>query len=336
MPIDPVLLIGGSGLVGRHTAHLLRETTPDLPLLIGGRDGAKAQDVATELGNAEGVAIDLGAADLGLGERAVSAVAIFVKDDAIVSLRFAQRRGVPHISISSGLAELGPDVAAYVHRPDIAPVVLGAEWLVGATTVPTLHFAKEFAQLDDIAIGALLDEKDTGGPAASADMQRLTETMPQSLARRDGTFYWRLGDDVKGKIRTVDGTVLDATALSPFDIIGLAAATDAPNIQLNLATGTSSTRDGGTPDTESMPTEIIIELTGRDHAGQPLKTRHAIVHPKGQMPLTGLGVAMILERLLGLDGNPPAKPGLYFPYQLLEADAYFKRLETIGGSVLTL
>ena len=67
-----------------------------------------------------------------------------------------------------------------------------------------------------------------------------------------------------------------------------------------------------------MSTEIIIELAGEDHAGRPLRTRHAVVHPEGQMPLTGLGVAMVLERLVGLDGKPPTPAGLYFPYQLLD------------------
>ena len=85
-----------------------------------------------------------------------------------------------------------------------------------------------------------------------------------------------------------------------------------------------------------MSTEIIIELSGDDHAGRPLRTRHAIVHPGGQMPLTGLGVAMILERLIGLDRNPAVRAGLYFPYQLLDPTVYFPRLKQAGGSVLKL
>lgn len=54
------------------------------------------------------------------------------------------------------------------------------------------------------------------------------------------------------------------------------------------------------------------------------------------MPLTGLGVALVLERLTGLDGNPPTPAGLYFPYQLLDPTTYFARLKQIGGSVLKL
>jgi hypothetical protein len=85
-----------------------------------------------------------------------------------------------------------------------------------------------------------------------------------------------------------------------------------------------------------MSTEIIIELAGEDLQGEPLRTRHAVVHPAGAAPLTGLSVAMVLERLLGLDGHPPTSPGLYFPYQLLDAAAYLARLEQEGGELREL
>jgi hypothetical protein len=54
------------------------------------------------------------------------------------------------------------------------------------------------------------------------------------------------------------------------------------------------------------------------------------------MPLTGLALAMTLERLIGLDGKAAVPAALYFPYPLLEPSVYFSRLETIGGSIMTL
>lgn len=332
MSQNPVLLVGGSGIVGRWASRFLREAHPDVPLLIGGRDGAKAAKAAGEIGRAEGVPLDMTADDLGLGERQVSAVAVLFTDERIAALRFAQSRRVPHVSISPGIVELAPEVATYIHNPSAAPVVLGTEWLVGATTVPTLEFAKAFRRVHDIKIGALLDEKDAFGPAANVDLERQTKTMPAALARRGGAYVWRTGDDAKGKFRAIDGTEMEATALSPHDVVGLAATTGAPNVTFNLALGVSSSRRRG----EAMSTEIVIELAGEDHDGRKLRTRHAVVHPEGQMPLTGLGVAMLLERLTGLDGQPATPAGLYFPYQLLDPSAYFTRLKAIGGQILTL
>ena len=319
-------------MIGLETARLLRAAHPDAPLLLGGRDLAKAEKAAAEIGNARGVALDLAADDLGLGEQAVSAVAVLPKDDRIAGLRFAQARGVPHLNISGGLTEIGPEVAAYMDAPNAAPVVLGAEWLVGATSVPTLEFAREFGRVDDITIGALIDEQDGGGPATAEDFERLTKTMPAALVRRDGAYVWIMGDEAKAEFRAVDGTAMEAEAFSPYDVVGLASALGAPNVRFNLAEGVSSSRRRGEP----LSTEILIELAGTDGAGGPLRTRHAVVHPGGGMPLTAVGVAMILERLTGLDGQPATPPGLYFPYQLLEFDAYFARLKQTGGTIVKL
>ena len=332
MSHHPILLIGGAGIVGRHAAHSLRAAHPGMPLLIGGRDVAKAQSFASEIGNAEGVAIDLAAEDLNLGDRPVSAVAVLFTDQRVAGLRFAQKRGVPHLSISAGVFEISLEVAAFMHKPESSAVVLGTEWLVGATTIPTLEFAKAFGRLDEIAIGAVLDEKDDFGPAANADFERQTETMPAALTVRNGAYLWRTGDEAKTRIRAADGTEMEATPLSPNDVLGLENATGAPNIRFDVALGVSSSRRRGEP----MSTEIVIELTGEDRAGSPLRTRHAVIHPQGQMPLTGLGVAMVLERLTGLDGAPATPPGLYFPYQLLDADAYLARFKEIGGEILEL
>ncbi|RYE89705.1 MAG: NAD(P)-dependent oxidoreductase, partial [Myxococcales bacterium] len=274
----PVLLIGGSGIVGRWAARYLREAHPAVPLLLGGRDLARAREAAAGLGQAEGVAVDLAREDLGLGERPVSAVAVLFTDERVAGLRFAQSRGVPYLSISPGLNEIGPEVAAYIHRPTASAVVLGTEWLVGATTIPALAFARAFGRVHAIKVGALLDEQDAFGPAAEADLERQTKTMPAALMRRDGVYVWRVGDDARASFRAVDGTAMAASALSPNDVLGLANATGAPDVQFNLALGVSSSRRRGEP----LSTEILIELTGEDHAGQPLRTRHAVVHPQGQ------------------------------------------------------
>ncbi|MBC6612871.1 NAD(P)-dependent oxidoreductase [Hymenobacter sp. BT507] len=328
----PILLVGGSGTVGRWVARLLHDAHPEVPLLLGGRDLAKAQEAAAEIPSAEGIALDLAAQDLGLGQRLVRAVVVLFTDPRLATVRFAQARGIPHLSISAGIFEMGPEVAAYMHQPQAAPVVLGTEWLVGATTVPTLTFAQAFAQVHDITIGALLDEQDVTGPAGYADFERQTTIMPAALVRRDGAFVWQAADEANATIRAVDGTEQKATTFSFYDVLGLATATGAPNVQFRLGFGVSSTRRQGEP----MSTEILIDLAGEDHAGQPLRTRHAVVHPQGQMPLTGLGVVLLLERVLGLDGQPAVPAGLYFPYQLLEPTTYLARLQQIGGRVLSL
>ncbi|MCA2371382.1 NAD(P)-dependent oxidoreductase [Agrobacterium genomosp. 3 str. CIP 111-78] len=328
----PILLMGGTGAIGRLTARALRSVYPDVPLLIGGRDLLKSRSAAGEIGRAEGVLIDKHADDLGLGDRQISAVAIFYTDERLASLRFAQSRRVPHLGISSGVYEIAPEVATYMHAPDAAAVVLGYEWLVGATTVATFTCAKPFARLHEITIGALVDEQDGGGPAVAEDFERLNRMMPAALTRRDGSYIWRSEEDAKAEFHAIDGTRTTATGFSSIDVAGLAAATGAPNVQFNIATGVSTSRRRGEP----KSTEIIIELAGEGHDGQPLYNRYAVFHPGGAAPLTALGVSMILERLIGLDGNRPTPAGLYFPFQVLDHATYLSRLHAEGGSIVPL
>lgn len=334
MPLssNAVLLIGGTGAIGRLTARALRHAYPDLSLLIGGRNLAKAHAWAEELGQAEGVAIDSRADDLGLGNHRPKAVVVFYSDDRLASLRFAHARGIPHLGISSGIFEIAPEVATYMLAPSSAAIVLGYEWLVGATTVGVMEAAKEFAKIAEIEIGALVDDQDQGGPAVAEDFERLNRLLPAAFTRRDGAFVWRSGEDAKAEFPAIDGTSMQGTGFSSIDVAGLSAATGAATVTFNLATGVTSSRRRGEP----RSTEILISLVGTDHNGQPLRTRHAVFHPDGAAHLTALGTSMILERLVGLDGNSPTPPGLYFPFQVLDHSLYLQRLRAQGGDLLAL
>ncbi|MBB3644425.1 hypothetical protein FHX14_000584 [Rhizobium sp. BK619] len=326
---NPILIIGGAGEVGRWATRFLRVQHPDVPILIGGRDEQRAVRAAAAFDGASAVVVDLTASDLGLGEQRVSAVATLFSDATGAALRWAQQKSAGHINISPSISELGLEAASFMQKPAAAPVVLGTEWLVGATSVPSLLFAQQFGRLHNIHIEAVLDEQDAFGPAANADFERQMHAGAAALMRTAGAWRWCHGDETKSKVRAIDGTALDANVFSPNDILLLANATGAPDIRFDLAIGMSSARRNGGP----VSTEIIINLSGLDHAGQPLQKRHAIVHPGGQMPLTGLGVALVLERLAGLAGEPP-RPGLYFPAQLIDHSTYFDRLGASGGEVM--
>lgn len=332
MSFAPILLMGGSGEIGRRTGEALRARYPDVPLLIGGRSKPKAQQVASALGNAEAVIIDPRADDLGLGDRRIGAVAVFYADERLSGLRYAHARGIPHLSISSGIYEIAPEVAIHMQRPGAAAMVLGYEWLVGATTIATLACAKPFARVECITIGALVDEEDQGGPAVAEDFERLATVMPSVLARSGGAFVWRKGDDTGSTFRAIDGTAIQATGFSSIDIAGLAAVTNASDVIFAIGAGVSSSRRAG----GAKSTEIIIELSGIDAEGAPLRSRHAVFHPGGAAPLTALGVSMVLERLTGLDGKRATQPGLFFPYQVIDHAAYLARLEQEGGQLITL
>lgn len=262
----------------------------------------------------------------------MGAVAVFYSDERLAGLHFALARGVPHLGISSGLYEIAPEVGAYMVAPQAAAIVLGYEWLVGATTVAAFACAQPFARVSEIKIGALVDNEDQGGPAVAEDFARLSRMMPAALTRRDGSYVWRSEDEAKASFRAIDGSRMEGEGFSSIDVVGLSAAMGAPDVQFNIATGVSSSRRRG----EAKSTEILIDLAGEGRQGRPLRTRHAVFHPGGAAPLTALGVSMILERLLGLDGGTPIRPGLYFPFQVLDHPAYLSRLQAEGGGIIAL
>lgn len=323
----PVLIIGGSGVVGAQAAAAIRRLHPNLPVTLAGRDLSRAQAVAEKLG-VQALAADLSKPDLGLGgEARFSAVIVFVKDDWSNALEYAQSRGIPHLSVSSGAFEIGIEVARYIHRPRAAPVILASQWLAGAALFPTLDYAKAYRSIETIRVGVLLDQEDMGGAAAWADFERITKAGAATLTLQEGRFAWIAGDEAKASYRSVDGVELPASAYGPLDVLSLATATDAQNIRFDLAFDVSASRRRGEP----FSTETAIAIDGVLHSGERCLTRHEIVHPRGQAPLTALGVALATERALGLAGGEKLQPGLYFPDSIIEPAYYIARMKEFGA-----
>lgn len=325
----PVLIVGGSGVVGAQGAQALRRLHPQLKLAIAGRDRARAEAVAARLGDAEAVVVDLHRADLGLpADARYSAVVVFLKDERLNTLKYALQHGLPYISTSSGSFEIAPEVSFHLRHPGRSPMLLASHWLAGAATLPALHFAAALRRVDRIGIFALLDEQDMGGPAAAADYERLTTAAAAQILDRD-QWRWVRGEDAASVGESVDGVRIEASAYSPMDVVSLAAATDAHSIRLDMALGESASRRRG----EAFSTEIALELEGEDFQGRPVRQRHELVHPQGQAPLTALGIALGVERLLGLDGAVAPSPGLYTPDLLIDPAYFLRRMREFGTQV---
>ena len=325
---SPVLLVGGSGTVGTLAARALRRLYPRLPLTLGSRHRARAEAVAESLGRADAVRVDLQRPDLGLPSNArYAAVIVFLRDDTLNTLRFAQDRGIPYLSLSTGSFEMAPEVARHIQRPSASAMLLQSHWLAGAASVPALHFAREFARVDRIDIGAVLDEQDMGGAAASADYERLTSAAPRPLVLTEGRWDWATEAGLHRSFKAVDGSLMAGQAYGPFDAFSLAAATGARSIRFDLAMGESTHRRRGL----ALSTEIVIEITGELPDGSPGAVRHDIVQPRGQAPLTALLVALGTERLLGLDGEPAVPAGLYLPDVVLDPARVIAQMQAFGA-----
>ncbi|OLT02647.1 saccharopine dehydrogenase [Pseudonocardia sp. CNS-004] len=330
MDVEPVLILGGSGQAGAGTAALLRQWHPTLPLTIAGRSIERAQRVADELGSATAVTVDLGRGDLGLpAGSSHSAVVAAIWDDHLHGLRYAQQHGAAYLSISSGLVDVAPEVVAGAQRASASPILLASHFTAGTGVLAALHLAREFDRVDGIAIGVVLDELDAGGPAGLKDLERLYTASTAGLRRRDGVFTWLLAADAQSEVRASDGTVLPAQSVPILDVPSLAFATGAANVRFDYALGESTGRRRGA----APSLEMRIDVEGVDAAGAPMRTSRYLVHPDGQRPLTALGVALGVERLIGLRGER-ARPGIHTPESLIDPAYALERLMEVGASVV--
>jgi hypothetical protein len=329
-PADPVLLIGGSGLVGRATLRRLCVRYPELPLAIGTRSVAKALAAARDEANVDAVEVDLSRRDLGLAADArFSAVVMFVKDDTLNAARYAQARRAAYLDISTATFEIGPEVSLHVQSPDTSAILLASNWLAGASTWAALHFADQFDRIDAVRVAALLDEQDVGGEAAEADYVRQTQAGPGGLLLDNGRWRSVAGEDAVRSFTDVGGVSHRSQVFGNLDVLSIAAQLDVASVSFEFAVGATSSRRKGDP----LATEIIIEIEGSRRDGGQGRYRFELVHPDGQAPLTAAGVSLGVGGLLGLDGRPPASPGLHLPHLLVDPHHAVDVMRAAGASV---
>ena len=160
-----------------------------------------------------------------------------------------------------------------------------------------------------------------------ADLERMFTASSAGLRRQDGVFTWLAAADAQAEVRMIDGTIVPAQSVPVLDVPSLAHATGAANVRFDYALGESAgRRRGGAPSIE-----IRIDVDGADAEGAPLRAERYLVHPEGQRPLTALGIALGVERLLGLRGEPAA-PGIHTPESLIDPGYAAERLSDVGAS----
>ncbi|HZH03207.1 MAG TPA: NAD(P)-dependent oxidoreductase [Myxococcaceae bacterium] len=328
---SPVLMLGGTGMVGSRASRILRQLYPDLPIAVAARDQSRCRALTAEIGNAEATTVDLERADLGLAPGAsYAAVVAMVKENTLNPLRFAQSKGLPYLSMADGAFEIGPAVARYVHRPLSAATMLASHWAAGMATLPALHFTSEFRNVHAIEIAVLMDPDEPLGRMAAEDLDQVMQNSPRPLVLDQGTWRW-VGEGVAARrVKNTAGVEVEAHAITVLDTVSLAAATDARVVRFDFGIAQSaSRRRGGVPSQE-----MIIEIEGERKDGARARLRVDIEYPQGVAGLTALGVVLSVERLLGLVGGPPVAPGLYFPENLIAPVHAIGRLKEFGGQVL--
>ena len=99
-----------------------------------------------------------------------------------------------------------------------------------------------------------------------------------------------------------------AEAVGLTDSLGLWGASNAASIRLDAAEGRTGRAEDGTP-----THEVIVEIAGEHAEHGPGRYRWELIDPEGNVMLGARGVALAIERLLGLDGSATTWPRALLP-----------------------
>ena len=328
--IAPVLILGGYGSVGSRSARMLRRLQPDLPIAIAGRNLAKAEAIAVEVGNATAVSVDIERPDLGLGaDEHYSIVVTALRDLSLNTMRFAQAREIPYIALSDGVFELGPTIARFIHHPTRAPILLLGHGMGGVPALAALHCAEDFTSIDSIELGMVFDPADPLGPASAVDMNRIGKIGPSPLSLDQTRWSWIGGEKARRGFSGTDGAPHVGEAVGLQDVLSLASA-PARSIRIDFAEAVTATSKRG----EAPSHEVIIEIVGVRNDGASGRFRYELVDPEGYAAMSARGIAIMVERLLGLAGGSAPGPGLYLPEVIVQPSHLVARLRLFGLDIV--
>lgn len=319
-----ILIAGGYGLVGGHIARHIRAAGHDAELLLGGRNPELGEALARELGHARAIRLDVANPAIALAEQGpLDLIISALKDPADALLEAALRAGVAHIGITKTCDELGPVLFATRDARPRRPIVLLGHWQAGVMTLVAMKAAERFARVETIETAALYDPLDPVGPMTAGDSEAF---FGRALLRRAGAWVW-VDPEPNGRHVPRSGQDgFDAMPMAVLDVASLAAVTAATDVRFDLAVGESlGTQAGGV-----ASHDIYVDLAGVLPSGRRGRVRTVISDPRGQAQLTALGVLVIAERVLGLDGRARAEGGLCGPETLVSADQAIARFQAFG------
>lgn len=349
-----VLIAGGYGVVGRQIAQAIRQHHPELPLIIAGRNPAKAEALARELTSADTVKLDTEQPSP-LGDLRLRAILAAVNDPHDYLLMDAIRAGIPYVDITRWTERVRGAVSLATSESLRAPIMLSSAWMAGVASVVAVALSRQLARVDRIDISVLYALKDKAGPNSTEYMDRLATPFEVML---DGARVRVLPFTDPRGVAFPGGYTAKAYRFDTPDQLTLPHSTGAKTVAARIAFDDAMTtgllvalvRSGiwrlfsgerFTPVRRGLlynpgsgaSHEIVIEVAGVDDNDDAKTVRATVADPEGQTHLTAVGALVQLQRLLGLDGALPPAPGVVYPDTAPQVASALQVLRSSGVTV---
>lgn len=328
-----ILIVGGYGLVGSTIAKHVRAINKDVEIIIAGRNPEKGMTLAQELENASTTYLDLEDTKL-INEfnwKQFDLIVSAVADPADTLIQTAINHHVAHIGISKISDQVAPILFAGLQSQPKRPIVLLGHWQAGTISTVLQKAAKEFRHINKVELTALYDVRDPIGQMVINELSNAESWMNRGYIREDGKWKWVDAEKNKRFTYKDSGHVMEGKPMASLDLPSLASITKASHIRFDLAQDESI----GTIAGNKASHDVYIDLEGILQSGEQIKQRTIVSDPNGQAHLTALGVLVTIERILGLDGNPPASGGIHLPETLLSLEKAIARFKQFGVEILS-
>jgi hypothetical protein len=323
-----ILIVGGYGLVGSNIARLINKEYNAIELILAGRNPKNGERLAKELHNAETAYLNLeegfNISDYGK----IDLIITSMEDHSNILREAAILNGVASISVTEVADEISPTAFLGLHKTISAPVVFAGHWQAGILTLAAKQLADKFSHITRIETAGLYDELDPIGPLVASQVDGF---IGRALLRETGKWKFVDAKENAREIHLYDQTMATGYPMSTLDVPSIAAFTSAANIRFDFAIGKSI----GTNKGLDASHDLYVDIEGVLLSGKTTKLRTIISGPKGSSHLTAVGVFLLTEAILGLDGqSAPQKGGLYLPETIISSDNIVNRLREFGVNVV--
>ena len=323
-----ILIVGGYGMVGSNIARLIRQADKHIELVLAGRNPQNGISLAKELNHSETAYVNL-EEGFNLNEfKKIDLIISAVDDHSNILRETAILNGIACIAVSELADQISPTAFLSLHKTIVAPVVYAGHWQAGLLTLMVKQQANKFSHIETVELAGLYDPKDSVGPLVANEVSGF---VGEALIRKGGNW---LSLQAKENPRTIDlhnHSSAIGYPVSTLDVPSIAAFTSAKNIRFDFITGESIGTSKGLPASH----ELYITIDGTLLSGEKRKLSTIVSGPKGNSHLTAVGVYLITEKILGLNGQSEQKiGGLYLPETIISTHHISNRLKEFGIEII--